>query len=104
MTVGDIVEAAKERAMLERKLTIESKRQENKARRLEAKSDRQADKEMAKIQELNANFVQEFDYDQDTEEYMDLGSLPWGARGRKISNISKNFEKIRISEKLDSVE
>ena len=104
MTVGDIVEAAKERAMQERKLTIESKRQENKARRLEAKSDRQADKEMAKIQELNANFVQEFDYDQDTEEYMDLGSLPWGARGRKISKISGNFEKIRISEKLDSVE
>lgn len=104
MTVGDIVEAAKERAMQERKLTIESKRQENKARRLEAKSDRQADKEMAKIQELNANFVQEFDYDQDTEEYMDLGSLPWGARGRKISKISENFEKIRISEKLDSVE
>ena len=104
MTVGDIVEAAKERAMQERKLTIESKRQENKARRLEAKSDRQADKEMAKIQELNANFVQEFDYDQDTEEYMDLGSLPWGARGRKISKIPENFEKIRISKKLDSVE
>lgn len=104
MTVGDIVEAAKERAMQERKLTIESKRQENKARRLEAKSDRHADKEMAKIQELNANFVQEFDYDQDTEEYMDLSSLPWGARGRKISKISENFEKIRISEKFDSVE
>lgn len=68
-TVGEIVEAAKQRAQLERSMMITRRREENRRTRAEAKAERQQQKQMDAAQEANNAFVQTFDYEIDAEDY-----------------------------------
>ena len=57
------------------------------------------EKEMAKAQAANANFVQSFDYDIDAADYLDLGQLSWtngGQRAHKIdvSNLRPALDEV----------
>lgn len=78
LTVGDIVDMAKERAQNERSLAISRRREENKRQKIEAKLERQQQKQMEKTQEKNQAFVQTFDYDEEIDNSGLDGFLPGG--------------------------
>ena len=98
--MADIVEAAKRRVQEERARSIELRRNENKRRKIEEKLERKQEKEIAKAQAANAAFVQEFE--DESEDYLDLGQMPWGARGRRVQNKNSSTPSDPFS--LDNVE
>jgi len=103
LTVGDIVDAAKQRAQAERAAALAARRDDNKRRRLEDKLEREQQREMEKAQKNNENFVQTFDYngsDLDSEAAF-LPGFSFGPASRALPLDRSNGRQLPPTAQLD---
>ena len=103
LTVGDIVDAAKQRAQAERAAALAARRDDNKRRRLEDKLEREQQREMEKAQKNNQNFVQTFDYnesDLDSETAF-LPGFSFGPASRALPLDRSNGRQLPPTAQLD---
>merc|ERR1711892_1365450 len=87
LTVGDIVDMAKERAQQDRTQAISRRREENRRQKIEVKMERQQQKEMDQTQETDGAFVQTFDeYDEEIDAGLDFlpGGFSFGQASRAL--------------------
>ena len=104
LTVGDIVDAAKERAQAERAAALAARRDDNQRRRQEAKLEREQQREMEKAQQNNENFVQTFDYDEDLDETALLPGFNFGPASRALPLDRSNGRQLQPAQLDDDVE
>lgn len=102
LTVGDIVDAAKERAQAERAAALAARRDDNQRRRLEAKLEREQQREMEKAKKNNENFVQEFDYDEEIDsETAFLPGFSFGPASRALPLDRSNGRQLKLDDDVE---
>lgn len=106
LTVGDIVDMAKNRAQQERAQAISRRREENRRQKIEAKMERQQQKDMDKTQEKNDAFVQTFEeYDEEIDAGLDFlpGGFSFGQASRALP-IDRSNGRDNVARLDDDVE